>query len=249
MKMKLSLTLFALTFFTLQTITAQWLQVGSDIDGEATSDWSGHSVSISEDGLTVAIAALGNDGNGTDAGQVRIYKYIAGTWVQQGGDIDGEAADDFSGQSVSLSDDGLTVAIGAYWNDGNGTNAGHVRVYKYIAGSWVQQGSDIDGEAAEDDSGWSVSLSSDGLTLAIGAPKNDGNGTDAGHVRIYKYIAGAWTQQGGDIDGEAVGDWLGWSVSLSSNLPSSFLFTKISPRSTFPSNFFRGTNIFPSLSN
>ena len=71
--------------------------------------------------------------------------------------------------SVSLSSDGSTVAIGALGNDGNGSNAGHVRIYKNISGTWTQQGSDIDGEAAGDYSGYSVSLSSDGSTVAIGA--------------------------------------------------------------------------------
>ena len=46
-----------------------------------------------------------------------------------------------------------------------------------------QLGADIDGEAANDSSGESVSLSSDGSRVAIGAPGNDGN--DSGHVRIY----------------------------------------------------------------
>ncbi len=48
-------------------------------------------------------------------------------------------------------------------------------------------GSDIDGEAAIDRSGYSVSLSSDGTIVAIGATKNNGNGSDAGHVRVYKF--------------------------------------------------------------
>jgi hypothetical protein len=50
-------------------------------------------------------------------------------WVQAGADIDGEAAFDLSGGSVSLSADGQTVAIGAYLNDAAGSSAGHVRVY------------------------------------------------------------------------------------------------------------------------
>jgi len=75
---------------------------------------------------------LANDGNGSNAGHVRIYKNINGTWTQQGADIDGEAADDWSGRSVSLSSDGSTVAIGAKQNDGNGSLAGHVRIYKNI---------------------------------------------------------------------------------------------------------------------
>ena len=45
---------------------------------------------------------------------------------QLGSDIDGEAADDYSGYSVSLDSDGDRVAIGAYQNDGNGSDAGHV---------------------------------------------------------------------------------------------------------------------------
>jgi len=42
---------------------------------------------------------------------------------------------------------------------------------------WNQIGFDIDGEAQSDESGYSVSLSADGKTLAIGARYNDGNET------------------------------------------------------------------------
>ena len=79
-----------------------------------------------------------NDGNGSDSGHVRVYEYSGGAWAQLGDDIDGEAADDFSGFSVSLSSDGTRVAIGAYLNDGNGSDAGHVRVYEYSGGAWAQ---------------------------------------------------------------------------------------------------------------
>ena len=92
---------------------------------------------------------------------------------QLGDDIDGEAAGDVSGISVSLSSDGTILAIGAYGNDGNGSSAGHVRVYQYdgVSGDadqidgWTKKGDDIDGEAADDRSGFSVSLSSDGTIL------------------------------------------------------------------------------------
>ncbi len=52
-------------------------------------------------------------------------------WTQKGGDIDGEADGDYSGYSVSLSNDGNTVAIGAMANDDNGDGSGHVRVYEF----------------------------------------------------------------------------------------------------------------------
>ena len=77
------------------------------------------------------------------------------------------------------------MAIGAPENASNGTDAGHVRIYKNISGTWTQLGSDIDGESAGDYSGVAVSLSSDGSTVAIGAMLNGGNGADAGHVRVY----------------------------------------------------------------
>ena len=102
-----------------------------------------------------------------------------------GADIDGESTDDFSGCSVSLSSDGTTLAIGAAGNDGSFKNSGHVRVYSWNGSSWNKLGADIDGESADDNFGGSVSLSSDGTTLAVGATGNDGNGTNSGHVRVY----------------------------------------------------------------
>jgi len=202
-----------------------WIQLGEDIDGEAEYDQSGYSVSLSDDGSIVAIGANYNDGtNGTDSGHVRVYQYDGTAWTQLGGDIDGEALGDESGFSVSLSSNGKIVAIGAYKNDGtNGTNSGHVRVYQYddVAKSWSQLGGAIDGEAADDQSGYSVSLSGDGTIVAIGALFNDGNtGNSAdnrGHVRVYQYDGSAWNQLGNDIDGEAAGDYSGYSVSLSGN--------------------------------
>ena len=61
-----------------------------------------------------------------------------------------------------MSDDNNTIAIGAFRNDGGGSNSGHVRVFRKSNGAWLQMGSDIDGESAGDYSGVSVDLSSDG---------------------------------------------------------------------------------------
>lgn len=175
-------------------IGGDWVQLGNDIDGEATYDWSGYSVSLNYDGTVVAIGAYMNAGNGTGygTGHVRIYEYSMGNWFKKGGDIDGEAIDDWFGYSVSLDSTGSIVAIGAYRNDGNGDEAGHVRVFEYSATNWVQIGNDIDGEAAGDYSGYSVSLSSNGNTVAIGAPYNNINGSanNIGHVRVYGNTSG-----------------------------------------------------------
>ncbi len=179
-------------------------QIGSDLNGEAGGDESGVSVSIDSDGDRIAIGANLNDGTGTDAGHVRVYEYSGGSWSQLGADIDGERAGDLFGVSVSLDSDGSHVAIGAEENDGRTleegatqvyNNVGHVRVYQYSGGSWSQVGKDIDGKTNGDHTGVSVSLDSDGSHVAIGSPDNG-----KGHVRVYEYSGGSWSQLGADIN-------------------------------------------------
>lgn len=201
------------------SVSAQtYLQpLGAPINGEAANDRSGVSVSTSDDGSTVAIGAYFNDGNGTNSGHVRVYSWNGSAWVQKGADLNGEAFDDWSGFSVSISADGNTVAIGAPNNDGSGLNAGHVRVYSWNGNTWVQMATDLNGEASDDAYGTSVSLSDDGQTLAVGAIGNDGNGTDAGHVRVFLWNGTAWMQRGADINGESASDGFGGSVSLNAN--------------------------------
>jgi len=194
-----------------------WEQIGTDINGEAAEDLLGWAVSLNSDGTVIAIGATKNSENETNSGHVRVYKNNAGTWGQVGADIDGESAFDYFGYSVDISADGLTIAAGAYKNDGTAADAGHVRVYKNDAGTWSQVGTDIDGEAEDDRFGSTVSLSQDGLIVAIGAPNNDGGADDAGHVRVYQNNNGTWGQVNNDIDGETEYDNLGKSVSISSD--------------------------------
>tara|TARA_B110000090_G_C13361898_1_gene438761 strand:- start:365 stop:1819 length:1455 start_codon:yes stop_codon:yes gene_type:complete len=205
----------AILFTTLLIITATGFaqtQMGDNINGEAAVDRSGYSVSLSSDGSVVAIGAPNNDGNGSNAGHVRVYQYSNNEWTQMGYDIDGEAKDDWSGHSVALSSDGLIVAIGARYNSGG---AGHARIYKYSNSEWTQMGSDIDGEASGDWSGYSVSLSDDGNIVAVGAINNRDSEYQSGHVRVYQFSSNAWSQLGSDIDGEDISDQSGFSVSLS----------------------------------
>ena len=63
---------------------------------------------------------------------------------------------------------------------------------------------------AYDNSGNSVSLSSDGSIVAIGAENNDGNNTSSGHVRIFRLNDDdQWIKIGGDINGQAAYDYSG----------------------------------------
>ncbi len=192
-----------------------WDKLGGDINGEAANNESGYSIDLSSDGSIVAIGAPHNNNS---TGQVKIYKYDDNSWTQLGQDINGEGENNQSGYSVALSSDGSIVAIGAPYN--TDIDKGHVRVYKYTNGIWEKMGGDINGESENDKSGWSVSLSSDGSIVAIGAPFNDGNDvnmTNSGQVRIYKYNNDIWTQIGRNIDGDYEYNYSGWSVSLSSD--------------------------------
>lgn len=121
-------------------------------------------------------------------------------WAQCGSDIDGEAEGDVSGWSVAMSADGDVAAVGAMDNDDAGPDAGHARVFAWSASAseWMQRGSDIDAEAAGDNSGFSVALSSDGNVLAVGALANDGTGTNVDHVRVYAWSLGSqvWAHRG-----------------------------------------------------
>ena len=257
-----------------------WDRLGGDIDGEAADDKSGASVSLSANGAILAIGANYNDGTGSNAGHVRIYSYNPSKttanslgpvgWDRIGGDIDGEAAGDTSGgndwnhDSVKLSADGTIVAISAISNAGNGSNSGQVRVYKYnpskttaqtnqsLSGfgpvGWDRLGADIDGEAVNDYSGYSVGLSADGTVVAIGAWANDGTGSDSGHVRVYRYTPSktvavtnqsdasfgpiGWTRLGADIDGEAAGDRSGTGIAISADGTSVAIGAHINASST-----------------
>ena len=130
--------------------------------------------------------------SGTSISNQVMIKLIGGTGKGSfnllGQDIDGAQSDN-NGTSVSFSSDGSRVAIGA---NQTSLKKGYVRIFDYNESAWVQVGGVIYGEAVGDLSGTSVSLSSDGSRVAIGAVNNDnvytgGNNDNRGHVRIYDY--------------------------------------------------------------
>ncbi|HZU86094.1 MAG TPA: FG-GAP repeat protein [Anaerolineaceae bacterium] len=127
------------------------------------------------------------------------------------------------GFSVSYSDDGTTMLVGAYMADvGSLLDQGAAYVFTRSGSSWVQQAvlQASDG-AAGDRFGVSVSLSGDGNTAAVGADKADvGAYADQGRMYIFTRPAGGitWTEKAAltvnIADAEAR---LGWSVALSEN--------------------------------
>jgi hypothetical protein len=159
---------------------------------------------------TLAVGAPDNDDSGSTAGHVRVFTWDAGQedWVQKGDDIDGEPQGGASGYSVSMPD-ANTVAIGAPFFNGNGLNSGHTRVFSWDGSAWVQKGDNINGEAANDNCGHSVSMP-DANTVAIGAP----SGSNAGHIRVFSWDGDSWLNTGNNIIGDAAGDKFGYSVSM-----------------------------------
>ena len=119
---------------------------------------------------------------------------------QLGSDIDGVANADQFGWSVSMSNDGNRMVIGAIYDDTPGSNAGSVEVYEYSSGSWTKMGSTINGEAGSDQFGYAVSMNGAGDRIVVGAKFNDGNGSNSGHARVFDWNGTAWTQVGADID-------------------------------------------------
>ena len=192
-----------------------WSQIGNDIDGEAAGDGLGWSVSISSDGNTFVASGRYNDGNGDNAGHMRVYQWDGSSWNQLGSDIDGVAQKDFLGISISFSDDGTIIAIGAGWSDITSDSKGHACIYQWDGTTWNQLGSNLLGEgAANKDYGVSVSLSSNGTIVAIGDRAYNGN---EGEVRIFQWDGTSWNQLGSSLFGGTIGSTaglFGHSVSL-----------------------------------
>ena len=170
----------------------------------------GSSVSLSSDGLTLAI---GGENSSDNTGVILIYKYTtpASAAAVLNITIIGGAANNFFGCSVSLSADASIVASGEYGYD---NNTGRTRVFhlNYTNNTYTQIGLDLVGEAIIDEYGRSVSLNSDGTIVAVGARNNNQN---KGKVYIYKWNQTSWNLIG-FLPGVNNNDQFGYPISLSS---------------------------------
>ncbi len=205
------------------------------------ADNFGSSVALSGDGSTLAVGAIGEDGSAAEAGAVYVFtRDLGGVWSQQAPIVSASNAGalDLFGFSVALSGDGNTLAVGAIGEasaigvtptDNTAPSAGAVYVFTRSGTTWPQQAyvkaSTI---GAGDQFGFSVALSSDGNTLAVGAIGEasaatviDGNQTDntapsAGAVYVYTRSGTTWAQQS-YVKASNTGavDLFGASVSLS----------------------------------
>jgi len=188
---------------------------------KADDDWFGHSVALSGD--YAVVGAPIEDGTGTNWGAAYIFALDSGgtnNWGQAKKLSASDAADnDYFGGSVSINGD--YVVVGAYYEDGAGINRGAVYIF-----SRNQGGTNNWGEVAKliasdpenvDYFGYSVAISGD--TVVVGAPGEDGLGTNRGAAYVFDRNEGG-TDNWGEVakltasDPEDDDDF-GFSVALS----------------------------------
>jgi hypothetical protein len=208
--------LLVYTIFLVSSVHAQvhWFQLSGDINGVAPEDEFGLSVSMNAWGNIVAVGAPYNDDAGSDAGHVRVFEWVNSSWIKKGATLTGAASVNFFGNSVSLSADGLTLAVGAPFNSGNGASSGQVRVFEFNGSDWIQKGSVLNGKAPGNQAGFCVSLSSNGTTVAIGSPYKEGEIMEAGLVTVYEFSGNSWVQKGDDLVADSDGDLFGFSLDI-----------------------------------
>jgi len=144
-------------------------------------------VALSGNGLKLAIGArLFNN-----KGYVYVYEWLNDDWTRIGNDLSADlsTATGKYGKYIDFNNDGTILVIGSGGYGYNGINSGGANVYKWIDNNWKQIGENIYGDAAGDETGFSVSLNSKGNILSIGSRLADPiTGNNAGHVRTYEII-------------------------------------------------------------
>ena len=193
----------------------------------SSNDNFGVSVSINANGDTVAVGATGDDGvasvDSVNEGAVYIFERNGSAWtyVTDLRASNRQVGDEF-GSSVSLSDDGNTLAVGAPFEDDGNTDSGAAYIFTRTAGSttstWVQQAflkpsSTFNANA---NFGAAVALSGDGNTLAVGAPFWL---SKIGKVDTFRRSGTSWSSflNFPSRVNSASGDHFGSSVSLDAN--------------------------------
>lgn len=200
-------------------------------------DQFGLSVALNGDTLVVGApfedsGATGVNGDQTsssapDSGAVYVFTRTGTAWSQQAYiKASNTSADDQFGFSVALSND--TLAVGALVEDSSADNSGAVYVFTRTGTSWTQQAYLKASNTGSDD--WfGITVALDGDTLAVGANKEDSNGTgvnsgteannsasDSGAVYVFTRTGTSWTQQAYiKAFNTSVGDEFGRRVALS----------------------------------
>lgn len=204
-----------------------------------------------ESGGTTGINGNQDDNSVYASGAVYVFVRQGGAWLQQAYvKASNTGQSDHFGSSVVLSRDGNTMAVSAHWEKSSATGidgdqaddsipqAGAVYVFTRTGTTWAQQAyvkASNTGMAAQgaapgdgDQFGYSLALSGNGDTLAVGAISEDsaaqqinGDAQDdslrsSGAVYVFTRTGDTWAQEA-FVKGSYVenGDLFGFSVALS----------------------------------
>jgi trimeric autotransporter adhesin len=157
----------------------------SDSDG-LIGDSFGTSVAMSSDGTRVIVGAnLKIVGMNDSQGAAYVYSGVNYATEKKLLASDG-AANDYFGSSVAMSGDGTKVIVGAFLKQvGANTQQGEGYVYSGANYATEQRLTASDG-AANDNFGFSVTMSGDGTRVAVGAPyKQIGANASQGSAYVY----------------------------------------------------------------
>jgi len=203
--------------YVYQVQGEQYIQLGGTIiwDGEP-GDQAGQgprlALSSHVDAEEIMVAFSTQEmGRSRQVGRTKVFKLNTSTsqWDQVGSDLVGPPStkeptgDDSFQLGLSLSNDGLTLAIGYARYTPPPTvlpkRTGLVAVYTWSGSAWVQKGNHIyPGEVNYDYAGWACQLSDDGNIVAIGVPSDAGHeyaykgSSGKGHFRVYEYNGSSW---------------------------------------------------------
>ena len=187
-------------------LASGWTQVAklTSSDGAADDNF-GSRLAISGD--TVVIGAYKDDDKGDNSGSAYVFTRdtpgdLASSWTQVAKLTadDGAAYDQF-GRSVSI--DGDTVVIGAYYDDDKGSNSGSAYVFtRNTAGNLTSGWTQVAKLTANDGTAidlFGASVSIDGDTVVIGAYGDDAPANYSGSAYVFTRntagdLASGWTQ-------------------------------------------------------
>ncbi len=170
---------------------SSWNETKITASEGAAGDYFGRSAAVSSDGNTVVIGASLDDDNGISSGSAYVYKWTGSSWNQTKIRASDGTAGDFFGQSAAISSDGNTLAIGAR-RDNNSTGSAYV--YSWTGSTWNETKLIASDGTAGDNFGECIAISSDGLSVVIGAPDDDELGDDTGSAYVFNWTGASWDQ-------------------------------------------------------
>jgi FG-GAP repeat len=209
----------------------------------------GGSVALS--GPVAVIGSSRDDKGSSNAGGVAVFDLNSGSAQQPLLLIDNPAPtiNDYFGSSVAVS--GSMVAIAAIQDDQGATNAGTVYIYNTNSSVPGVPLFAIPNPSPQSQDEFGNSLAISGNTLVVGASRNNTGADDAGSVYVFDLASSTPGVPIHVIDNPdfAIGDWFGYSVSLSGdrllvgaprddagapNAGSAYVFDLGSPTPTIP---------------